>query len=119
MHFYELIKSLPEAGVVNIVIIIVIVFVVVNITIRVNKGHCIIGGMGMVEQLPLPIPQVMDLCKGARMGVTLVMGGTSMIADRQVRAAPDGGKLSDFPPVVQLQMMAVPTLLEVRTDEEH
>ena len=75
----------------------------------------------MVVQFPLGIGLGAGFCLGAGMGVTLVVGGAwsaARAADRRVRAAPDGGKLTAFPPVVRRAPTAVPTAQDVWVDTE-
>jgi hypothetical protein len=58
------------------------------------------------------------------MGVTLVVVGkgvqaSAVAVDCRVRAAPDGGKLTDFPPLVQLDLTAFLTTADAGTDAAH
>ena len=51
------------------------------------------------------------------MGVTSEEAADAVAtADRRVRAAPDGGKLMDFPPLVRWEMTAFPTTPDAGTD---
>ena len=51
--------------------------------------------------------------------VDALVSSTAAAADRRVRAAPDGGKFTAFPPVVCRAAVAVPTAQDVRVDAEH
>ncbi len=50
--------------------------------------------------------------------VDALVSSTAAAADRRVRAAPDGGKFTAFPPVVRRAPTAVPTAQDVRVDME-
>ena len=51
------------------------------------------------------------------MGVTSEEAADAVAAaDRLVRAAPDGGKLTDFPSLVRREMTAFPTTPDAGTD---
>jgi hypothetical protein len=58
-----------------------------------------------------------DFLEGAGMGVTSEEAADAVAAaDRRVRAAPDGGKLMDLPPLVRWEMTAFPTTPDAGTD---
>ena len=65
---------------------------------------------------PSGIPRGADFHKGAmRMGVTLKASAVVLAAD-PVRAAPDGGKLMDLPPLVRREMTAYLPTADTGTD---
>jgi hypothetical protein len=73
----------------------------------------------MVGVSPSGIPRGADFSKGAtRMGVTLKASAVVAAADR-VQAAPDGGKLTGLPPMVQQEMTAFLPTADTGTDAAH
>jgi hypothetical protein len=63
----------------------------------------------MEAQLPFPISRGVNFRKGPRIRVASMVAGAQAAAvavDRRVEEAPDGGKLTDFPPLVRLTMPA-------------
>jgi hypothetical protein len=75
----------------------------------------------MAAVLPLPIPWGLDFRRRAKMGLTSVVVGrgaqaSAVAADCRVQAAPDGGKLTDIPPLVRQDLTEILTTADAGTD---
>ncbi len=64
------------------------------------------------------LQKLRSLPRSSRCDFTHCSSSTAAPADRRVRAAPDGGKFTAFPPVVRRAPTAVPTAQDVRVDTE-